>query len=56
MKYDKEKYKILGWKNLLILHWIINPGLAFNELIFGQTIPKVMLIEREGKNHIISVH
>ena len=49
MKYDKEKYKILGWKNLLILHWIINPGLAVNELIFGQTIPKVMLIEREGK-------
>ncbi|HHV03479.1 MAG: hypothetical protein WCQ69_07020 [Bacteroidales bacterium] len=49
MKYDKEKYKIWNWKNPVILHWIINPGLVINELIFGQTIPKVMLIEREGK-------
>lgn len=32
----------------MILHWIINPGLIINELILGQTIPKVMLIEREG--------
>ena len=49
IKYDKEKYKILNWKSPVILHWIINPGLIINELIFGQTIPKVMLIEREGK-------
>ena len=49
MKYDKEKYKIWNWKNPMILHWIINPGLVINELILGQTIPKVMLIEREGK-------
>lgn len=33
----------------MILHWIINPGLVINELILGQTIPKVMLIEREVK-------
>ncbi len=46
--YDKKKYKILDWKHPLIMHWIINPGVAFNELILGQTIPKVMLIEREG--------
>lgn len=49
MKYDKEKYKIWNWKNPVVLHWIINPGLVINELILGQTIPKVMLIEREGK-------
>lgn len=49
MKYDKEKYKIWDWKSPVILHWIINPGLVINELIFGQTIPKVMLIEREGE-------
>ncbi len=49
MKYDKEKYKIWNWKSPVILHWIINPGLVINELILGQTIPKVMLIEREGK-------
>jgi len=49
MKYDKEKYKIWDWKSPVILHWIINPGLVINELILGQTIPKVMLIEREGE-------
>lgn len=48
MKYDEEKYKIWDWKSLVILHWMINPGLVFNELILGQTIPKVMLIERKG--------
>lgn len=48
MNYDKEKYKIWDWKSPVILHWIINPGLVINELIFGITIPKVMLIEREG--------
>jgi hypothetical protein len=48
MNYDKKKYKILDWKSPLILHWIINPDLVINELILGQTIPKVMLIEREG--------
>lgn len=49
MKYDKEKYKIWNWKSPVILHWIINPGVVISELILGQTIPKVMLIEREGK-------
>ncbi len=49
MNYDKEKYKIWDWKNPVILHWIINPGIAINELVFGQTIPRVMLIERVGK-------
>lgn len=48
MNYDKTKYKIWNWKNPMILHWIINPGLVINELILGQTIPKVMLIERKG--------
>lgn len=48
MQYDKEKYKIWNWKSPVILHWIINPGLVINELILGQTIPKVILIEREG--------
>lgn len=29
-----------------MLHWILNPGLAINELIFGQRVPKVALIEK----------
>lgn len=49
MNYDEEKYKIWDWKSLVVLHWIINPGLVINDLILGQTIPKVMLIERGGK-------
>lgn len=49
MNYDKEKYKVWNWKNPVILHWIINPGLVINELILGQTIPKVILIERDSK-------
>lgn len=31
-----------------MLHWIINPGLAVNELILGQRIPKITLIEKNN--------
>jgi len=31
-----------------MLHCILNPGIAINELIFGQRIPKVTLIERNS--------
>ncbi len=48
MEYNKTKYKIWNWKSLVVIHWMINPGLVINELILGQTIPKIMLIEREG--------
>ena len=48
MNYDKKKYIIWDWKNPVISHWIINPGLVVNELLLGQTVPKVMLIERKG--------
>ena len=30
--------------NLSLLHWVLNPGLAFNELVIGQAIPKQMCI------------
>jgi hypothetical protein len=46
MKFDSKKYKVYTWKNLLVLHWIINPGLAFNELILGQRVPKISLEDR----------
>jgi hypothetical protein len=48
MKFDTTKYKILTWKNPLMLHWILNPGLAINELILGQRVPKVTLIEKDS--------
>jgi len=49
MEYDKTKYKIWNWKSPIILHWIINPGVVVSDLIIGLTMPKVTLIEREGK-------
>jgi len=45
-KYDREKYTILALPHPEPLHWIINPGLAFNELILGQKRPKVILIDK----------
>lgn len=47
MDYKFEHhYKIIGWKNLMILHWILNPGLLFNELFLGQRIPKIYLEDK----------
>jgi hypothetical protein len=46
MNFDTQKFKIWNWKNIVMFHWFINPGLAFNELILGQTLPKVILIEQ----------
>ena len=46
MEFDKEKYKVYKLPHPMLLHWIINPGLAFNELILGQRIPKVTLVDK----------
>jgi len=48
VEYDKSKFKIRNWKSAEMLHWIINPGLVFNEIILGQRLPKVMLIEKKS--------
>ena len=50
MNYDKTKYRKIDWKHFMMFHWIINPGLMINELIFGQRVPKVMLMERNRNN------
>lgn len=47
MKFDTTKYKIWTWSHPMMLHWIINPGTAVLEL-FGQRIPKILLIERNS--------
>jgi hypothetical protein len=49
MDFDQNKYEIYTWKNWMNLHWIINPGLAFNELILGQRVPKLSLVEKLPK-------
>jgi uncharacterized protein (TIGR02996 family) len=33
-------------KNPMVLHWVLNPGLAVNELLLGQRVPKVLLFCR----------
>lgn len=47
--FDESKYKIYTWKHWMILHFILNPGLAFNELILGQRIPKISLEDKTSK-------
>jgi hypothetical protein len=54
MKVDPEKYKVRTWKHFLSLHWIINPGLAVNELIMGQRVPALILLERTSKRKSLS--
>jgi uncharacterized protein (TIGR02996 family) len=36
-----------GPGNPMMLHWVVNPGLAFNELVLGQRIPREMFICRD---------
>ena len=45
MEFDPEKYKVWKLPHPLLLHWVLNPGLAFNELVLGQRIPKVSLVD-----------
>ncbi|MFT6192966.1 MAG: hypothetical protein ACJAV8_002416 [Polaribacter sp.] len=49
MEFNNEKYKIYTWKNWTVLHWILNPGLAVNELILGQRIPKISLEDKTSE-------
>lgn len=46
MTFDKSKYKIYTWKNWIMLHWMINPGLLINELFLGQRVPKITLEDK----------
>lgn len=48
MDINEDEFKIWNWKTLTFFHWIINPGTAINELLLGQRIPKVMLIEKNS--------
>ena len=46
MHYDTETYKVVTWKNPTSLFWILFPAQAVNELLIGQRVPKVMLVEK----------
>lgn len=45
MNFDPKKYKVYTWKNWINIHWMINPGMAINEVILGQRIPKISLLD-----------
>ncbi|TRX58433.1 hypothetical protein FNH22_13895 [Fulvivirga sp. M361] len=46
MEIDRTKYKVWDKTNFSSIHWILNPGLAINELILGQRVPKITLIDQ----------
>jgi hypothetical protein len=52
MNFDKKKFSVWTWKSPLILHWILNPGVVFNDLILGQRVPKIVLIEKGGRKSL----
>ncbi len=53
MEIDEKKYKIWNWRTFSFFHWIMNPGIAFNELLLGQRVPKVMLIDKESEKPLM---
>ena len=48
MQYDKNRFKIHALPHPLVLHWVLNPVIMFNELILGQRLPKVTLIDKKS--------
>ena len=48
MRYDKNRFKIRTLPDPLVLNWVLNPLIVFNELIFGQRLPKVTLIDKKS--------
>lgn len=51
MEFNKDKYKIYTWRNWMMLHWILNPGLAVNELVLGQRIPEISLEDKTSEKN-----
>jgi len=45
MTEKHEKYRIWKLPHPLLLHWVLNPGLCINEVLLGQKVPKVSLID-----------
>ncbi len=48
MQYDKNRFKIWALPHPILLHWVLNPGVMFGELIFGVRAAKVTLIDKES--------
>ncbi len=48
MQYDKNRFKIYALPHLLVLFWVLFPVIMISELIFGQRLPKVTLVEKKS--------
>ena len=48
MQYDQNRFKIHALPHPLVLHWVLNPVIMFNELFFGRRLPKVTLIDKKS--------
>jgi hypothetical protein len=45
-KCNGSYFKVWKLPHPLIVHWVLNPGLAFNEVVLGQRVPKLQLLCR----------
>ena len=43
-KCESANFRRWSLPHPLILHWVLNPALAFNEIVLGQRLPKTQLI------------
>jgi hypothetical protein len=53
MKFDKSKFKVYTLKSWMMMHWLINPALAFNEIFLGQRVPRVLLVDKTAQKPLI---
>lgn len=49
MDADPDRYTVWRLPHPMLLHWVLNPGLAVNELLLGQRIPRVTWIDRTSR-------
>ena len=53
MQYDQDKYQLLQLPSPQLLFWAINPVIAMNELLLGQRLPQVTLIEKHNQQPLL---
>lgn len=46
MEFNRTKYNVYNRNHIMMIHWMLNPGMMINELILGQRVPKVILEEK----------
>jgi DNA-directed RNA polymerase subunit RPC12/RpoP len=46
MDEDRARYNVWTLPNWILLHFVLNPVLAINELLLGQRVPAVILIDK----------